>query len=179
MPYYRMIPVMPEKGTVLTKSGSPLALYKTGHLMEDFTPPMQLHMGALFQDGTMSTFYTTPAFIGTKQFYDDLCECGIDNIEVYPAVIEDIGNEREIKDYLLLNVLGRIACADLDQCDTSELIPGFQLIDELVIRKGTAGNRYMFLVDEDTNCIIVAEHVKNHLESKGYSDIAFIEVPEV
>jgi hypothetical protein len=37
----------------------------------------------------------------------------------------------------------------------------------------------LFLVHEDTNCILVSERVFQHLKSKGYDDVFFEEVRQV
>ncbi len=37
----------------------------------------------------------------------------------------------------------------------------------------------VFLLDEDTDCIIVSERVFQHLDAKGYHDLFFEEFPVV
>ncbi|MDR7307695.1 hypothetical protein [Rhodoferax saidenbachensis] len=146
---------------------------KTGDVFVDYTDsdvgaPFE---GALICDlddedsnGIFPTFFRSPALIGTKAFYQDLLEIGIRNIEVHPVIIHDRTNHRTIEDYVLLNVIGRVPC---------------EAMDDLVVDTGKLGQLELFLVHEDTNCILVSERVYRHLINKGYTDIFFEEVKQM
>jgi len=109
-------------GTLIYQRSHRYFELKTGHLLMDysknnngepFTGTFMCELDDEHPDGKLSTFFMSPAIVGTKQFYNDLTEIGIDNIEVHPALIRDEVNNRNIEDYLLLNILGRISCAVL------------------------------------------------------------------
>jgi len=160
----------------------------TGHLLMDYSqndkgePFIGTFIGELNKDfinGKMPTFYTNPAVVATKAFYNDLIEIGIDNIEVHPTIIRDEVNNRNIEDYLLLNILGRISCAVMDQSDTNSLGDNMNIIDKLVIDGKKAEGHDLFLVHEDTDCIVISERVYDHINSKGYTDIWFDELQQV
>ena len=124
-------------------------------------------------EGVQPTFYMSPAIIGKKEFYQDLLDCGVDNIEVKPVVIRDTVNNREYTDHLLLNILGRVSCALMNESDYEALGDDMNIIDKLVLRKSDLPDLNLFLVNEDTDCIVISERVHSYLSSKGYEDIYF------
>lgn len=146
---------------------------KTGDFLVDYTDngvgaPFE---GALICDldhedsnGIFPTFFMSPALIGTKAFHQDLLEIGIHNIEVHPVIIRDHTNNRTIEDYVLLNVIGRVPCV---------------VMDDLAVDTSKLGQLELFLVHEDTSCILVSERVYRHLVNKGYTDIFFEEVKQM
>lgn len=164
-------------GTIIFKKNNILTPLKTGHqLLDNFTPPLICNLDNEHLNGVLPTFYMSPAIIGKKQFYQDLLDCGVDNIEAQPVVIKDTVNDREYTDHLLLNILGLVSCADLDQSDYAALGEEMMVIDELVLKKSNIGDLNMFLIREDTDCIVISEQVHSYLTSKEYEDIYFEEL---
>lgn len=171
-----------------TKTGSFLVDYTNNENGEPFKGELICDLDDEEQTGILPTFFMSPALIGTKQFYQDLLDAGIDNIEVHPVVIRDKVNHRIINDYVLLNVIGRVSCAVMDQSDYERLndeaaednpYESMNFINDLVIDSRKVGDRDLFLVHEDTNCILVSERIFQHLSKKGYGDIFFEEVRQI
>lgn len=170
---------------------------KTGDFFVDYTnnDAGEPFKGALLCDlddedstGIFPTFFMSPALIGTKDFYNDLVSIGIDNIEAHPVIINDHTNNRTIENYVVLNIIGRIACAVMaksdynrlnDNADPDDPYESMNFINDLVIDASKIGHHDLFLVHEDTNCILVSERVYKHLIDKGYTDIFFEEVKQV
>jgi len=171
-----------------TKTGSFLIDYTNNDNGEPFKGSLICELDDEDKTGIFPTFFMSPALIGTKQFYQDLIEIGVDNIEVHPVIIKDEVNNRVIDNYLLLNVIGRISCAVMeksdherlnDEADEDDPYDAMNFINELVIDASKIGHEDLFLVHEDTNCILVSERVYKHLINKGYTDIFFEEVQQV
>jgi len=180
MKYYQMARRLDENSTLLDQVSHQLVEFSSGHnLPKNFDAPLIVSLDEEFIDGEMATFYMDPAVIGTKRFYGELKTLGIDNIEVKPVVIQDNANNREIHDYVLLNILGRISCADMGRSEISEIGNGMNIIDKLVIDASKTHGMQLFLVHEDTDCIVISERVFNALNAKGYSDIYFEELERV
>ena len=178
--YYLMARQVPENGTLLSQISHPFAQLKSGHFFpEDFEGPFECALVDRSARGIMSTFYMSPAIIGTKQFYQNLQLCGVDNIEVKPVVINDAVNKRTINNYLLLNFLGRVSCADMDKSDYGTRGEDMHIMNKLVIDSKKVYGLNLFLVHEDTNCIVVSEQVYNFLKNKGYTDIFFEELEQI
>jgi hypothetical protein len=172
---------VPDNGTNLTKVNQKWTRFKTGHYFPTegrgaFEGTLECVLIGRFEDSEMSTFYMSPAIIGTKQFYQDLLDCGVDNIEVKPVVIEDRKFKRVFDNYVVLNFIGRIACADMDSSEYGHIGEDMNVIDKLVLQREKVQDRHLFLVDEDTDCIVVSENVYKTLNEKGYTDIYFEEV---
>ncbi len=89
--YYLMVGKVDDDGTVINQESHGLTRLKTGlFLPKDFCGPLVCNLVPEHSGGVIPTFYRTPAIIGTKQFYRDLLDCGINNIEVQPVVINDL-----------------------------------------------------------------------------------------
>ncbi len=178
--YYLMAQKVPENGTIIRKKSHRFTELKTGHFLpKDFEGPLVCQLLGKFADGIMSTFYMSPAIIGTKQFYKDLSDCGVDNIEVKPVIINDVVNSRIIDDYLLLNFIGRVSCADMDTSEYGTIDENMNVMNKLVIDHNKAYGFNLFLLHEDTDCIVVSEQVYKYLNSKEYNDIYFEELKQV
>lgn len=175
MKYFIMARRVVENGTLLYKRSHRLVQTKTGEFFpEGFKGPFVVELDEDNVDGVLPTFYGGPAVIAKKEFYQVLREIGIDNIEVHDVEIRDEVNNKTIGGYLLLNIIGLVNCAVLDQSDVKTLGPGMNVIDDLVIdpSKIPAGLD-LFLEANDTDNIIISERVYNHLQGKGYTDIYF------
>jgi hypothetical protein len=177
--YYLMARKVPENGTLISQISHPFAQLKSGHFLEDFEGPFECQLVGRFANGVLPTFYMSPAIIGTKQFYQDLQACGVDNIEVKPALIHDAVNKRTINNYLLLNFIGRVSCADMNKSDYGTIGEDMHIINKLVIDSKKVHGLNLFLVHEDTGCIVVSEQVYNYLNNEGYTDIYFEELEQI
>lgn len=171
-----------------TKTGSIFIDYTDNENGEPFKGALICDLDDEEQTGNLPTFFMSPALIGTKQFHQDLLSIGVDNIEVHPVIIRDQVNNRVINDYVVLNVLGRVSCAAMNQSDYEQLNDkanpdqpneSMNVINDLVIDSHKLIDLDLFLVREDTDCILVSERVFQHLKSKGYDDIFFEEVKQI
>lgn len=162
-----------------TKTGDYFVDYTNNENGEPFKGSLICDLDDEDQTGILSTVFISPALIGTKQFYQDLVTIGIDNIEVHPVVIRDLVNNKIIDDYLVLNVIGRISCAVMDQADHEQLNDeansdqpneSMNFINHLVVDSQKLGDLDLFLVHEDTDCILISEKLYNHLKELGYTD---------
>ncbi|MCF6324270.1 MAG: hypothetical protein L3J89_08110 [Gammaproteobacteria bacterium] len=183
MKYYVMAEKAEADGTIIYKNSHSMTALKTGSFLVDyenddekgepFVGPLICKIDDEHVDGKMSTFFMSPAIIGTKQFYNDLLEIGIENIEVHPVIIRDEVNSRIFDDYLLLNIIGRVSCANMSSSEYETLGDDMNIIDQLVLDSSKVHNLDLFLVHEDTDCIVISEKVYSHLVGKGYTDIYF------
>ncbi len=91
--------------------------------------------------------------------------CGVDNLDVYRAVLTDHVNAREFR-YFAVNILELVAAADLRKSQFSSFDGDVRLdthFDSLVLDPAKAGARLMFRLAEDTGTIVVHEKVKQAL----------------
>ena len=181
MKYFLMARRVPAYGTLLNKKNHRLIPLKTGEMFpKNFKGILITALDSDNVNGIFPTFYEGPAVIGKKEFYQNLKEIGIDNIEVHDVEIRDEVNNKTIEGYLLLNIIGRVNCAVLDQSEVKTLGPGMNVIDDLVIDPSKIPSGLdLFLEANDTDNIIISERVYQHLQTKGYTDIYFEELETV
>ncbi|HET9985775.1 MAG TPA: hypothetical protein VFQ38_19410 [Longimicrobiales bacterium] len=109
-----------------------------------------------------------------------LREAGVDNLDVYDAIIHDRDTGVDHRNYKAVNIVGAVACADLGA--SQHVAHGEPVIDVdfdgLVIDESKTGGALMFRLAESINGIIVHESVKDHLERAGIPYLDFIEPSE-
>ncbi len=175
--FYLMAEKSLTDGTIIYKKNNILTPLKTGELLLDnFKPPLNCILDDEHSNGVMPTFYMSPAIIGKKGFYQDLLDCGVGNIEVQPVVIKNTVTNQEYTDYLLFNILGLVSCAKVEKPDGGALTESMNITDKLVLKKSNIPDLNMFLIKEDTDCIIINESVYLYLKRQGYDDIYFEEL---
>lgn len=156
-----------------------LFLLKTGHRLESgFEPPFKVVLDPDIPTPQLPTFFESPAWIGTRAFYRDLLAAGIDNIEAVPVEMRDDARKRIIHDYLLLNIVGCVPCADMGKSTVRSLGEGMNVIVRLVVDASRLGAFDLCVAAEDTDCMIVSERVARHLQACAYDDILFEELEQ-
>lgn len=91
----------------------------------------------------------------SKRFLEILQGSGVDNLQVFPAVIKSDIDGTIWKDFYAVNVLGMIACADLDNSTYDEIMPGHYIFDELAIDASRAKDALLFRLHEHSPTIMM------------------------
>jgi hypothetical protein len=157
-----------------------LYAFKSGQPFEaDFEVPVRFNLDEDLRDAQLPTFFARPAFVATPRMQADLRTLGIDNLQSYPAVIEDPVDGRVIEDYALLNVIGSVACANLGHSQLETLGPGMNIIDEPVLDSRRIPDLDLFLLAEDTDKMLVSERVYEYFTAKAYPDVLLREVRQI
>lgn len=105
-------------------------------------------------------------------------EAGVDNMDVYETIIRHPETGFETKDYVLVNILGLVAAADLAKSNVVGGSRGNLLdtdFDGVEIDPNKAHGLLMFRLAESTNAIVVHESVKDVLLEKGFDMLEFVE----
>jgi hypothetical protein len=119
-------------------------------------------------------------------FRDDLLaamrEAGVDNLDAYKVVITDPDSGRTYDNYKAVNIIGMISAADMGKSQAT-VHPGGPLIDvefdRLVLDEGRARGALIFRLAEATATILVHQDLRDHLRSKGFTKLEFLEPGEV
>jgi hypothetical protein len=124
-----------------------------------------------------------PAMIDGTEYpimRDDVVEAlravGVDNLQVFEAVIVDPATGKEHRNYKAFNVLGAVAAADMSKsvlASTSESTVIDADFDSLAIDAARAANFHLFRLAESVNAIIVDEAVKNEIERRNIEGMIF------
>jgi hypothetical protein len=134
-------------------------------------------------------FELDPAYPGKlKPFYkgriplmrDDLIAAlrtgGVDNLQLFKAVLTNPFENTEHTDYKAFNIIGAIAAADLER--SKAMFPQRarkidMTFDTLAIDEGKIGGPLMFRLAESVNAIMVHAKVKRVVEESGIPGMTF------
>jgi hypothetical protein len=102
----------------------------------------------------------------SRLFLDALKQAGVDNFEVWPAILRDPETGEEWKDYFAFNEIGLLDVVDMDasEYDTimkgSDTIPPVVEFDEIVLNAKKTKGKKMFRVPQDTNLLFISGEVR-------------------
>jgi len=130
------------------------------------------------ENWNLETLYDSIAYpVIRKDLYAALQKAGVDNLQVFPALLIDPNSGKEHSDYLALNVVGLVSAADLKQSVLMHPGASPTLLDtdfeSLVIDESKAGGVDMFRLAESCSAICVSEHVKNVIEAEKIPGLIF------
>ena len=111
---------------------------------------------------------------------DDLLEAlhevGVDNLELFPAVIRDEEKGVDYNNYKAFNIVGLVSCADMDESKLMGTSDSTMIdidFEALVIDESRTGGALMFRLAEAVNAIVVHEKVRKHIEERGIPGMTF------
>jgi hypothetical protein len=118
------------------------------------------------QGDAMVDFSKGSVTLMSKRFLEILQGAGVDNLQVFPAIVKSEEDETVWKDYFAVNVLGMISCADLSKSTYDEIMPGHYAFDELAIYPEKAKGTLLFRLHEHSPTIIMHRSVGVHIKSQ-------------
>jgi len=123
------------------------------------------------------SMYTVGLLLLNDKVIDVLKLAGVDNIDCYPAVINNPNTGKPITDYKAVNIIGAVAAANLD--DSNATVHGKPVIDVdfdgLKIDENKAKNLKLFRLAECVTGIVIHESVKDLLLENGINDLDFVD----
>ena len=99
----------------------------------------------------------------SERFFNLLKDAGVDNLQLFPAIVKSETDGTVWDNYFAVNVLGLIACADLDKSEYDEIMPGHYGFDKLAINAEKAKDVLLFRLHEHSPTILVRNSVLNHI----------------
>lgn len=116
-----------------------------------------------------------------------LQECGVQNIEYYPAVVVNHENGERIETYRAANIIGTIACLDVENSDVTYSTSSDKIIDveefslledKIVATPDMDCEPLLFRLAEVDAIIIAHSIVVDHFEAAGITGIKFTDPQE-
>jgi len=126
-----------------------------------------------FNDGNMCL--TTPEIVTAMR------SRGVDNIDVYPALLRDTATGAEFE-YFALNIIGIMKVADLDESEWTNLDGEAKMdtiFEKLVVKEDEIRGIDIFRLYEDTGTILISERVKRALEHIPFLTFQPVTKPKV
>ena len=131
----------------------------------------------IIEDGEMVSMFQGGGLLMTDRLVRSLREAGVDNLDVYNAIVRNPETGETWTNYKAVNIVGVISAADLARSNPLERAG--DLIDVpfegVAIDEEKAGDILMFRLAEAVAGIVVHERVKEHLERAGFRDMQFLE----
>lgn len=129
------------------------------------------------ENGDLLPFFGT-ATLMSDAFYETLRDAGVDNLDVYDAIIQSIDGTVVHRGYKAFNVVGLVRAADLSRTVFTDL-KGSRLIDasidSLAIDEDQVADFLMFRLAEYVGAVIVHERVKRAVEARRFPYVVFRE----
>ncbi len=112
--------------------------------------------------------------VWSKALLNEFRLAGVDNIQAFPAVVEDIDGNIKWKDYFAINVIGKVSAADLSESEYIEIgeRPGglpFAGFQNIVIDPEKARGFLLFRLAENPLELIAHQRIIDHLISTAPS----------
>lgn len=139
-------------------------------------PPSPLQINLWERGGSgMAEMFLDSIPLFRKDFVAAMMECGIDNVQTFPATLTS--PEGQFPDaYYAVNILGLVKCADLEK-SVYEDITGTGIIAmsfrELIIDSRAASGGMFFRLAEAVASIVAHESVRAHMEQKGFKHLCW------
>lgn len=146
-------------------------------ITEKFDKPFEFELWEYQGGNGMAEFFYEAFPIMSDKLISALCEAGAENLQTYPAVLRDPLNGYERTDYKVVNVVGKIAAADMSNSDYIDM-GGIGMIavgfKNLVIDNNKTDGALMFRLAESITDIIIHESVKKHLEKCDFKYLRYL-----
>jgi hypothetical protein len=131
------------------------------------------------EDGTrqelrMAVYYPGKELM-QKELVDVLRRTGIDNLQTFPARIQEDESDLVVDDYLVVNVIGLVACADQEESESMPFVNG-EYFTKLVIDPARIGELRMFRLAESQMDVIVHEDVAIAIAERRFPGLLLIPV---
>jgi hypothetical protein len=138
--------------------------------------PVEVQAKEDFDWGVLMAIYQAPTIM-RRDLYEALCSAGVDNIDVWPAIIRKADGSVLSEDFLAFNVLGTVSAAGPNTVyapeNPSRMVDAS--IESLDIDNHAAKNLLLFRLAESIDLIVVHHAVKAAVEARGIDRVTFIE----
>lgn len=133
-----------------------------------------------YEEAELRSFLSVPPIL-SKKLYEILVKAGVDNLEVFDAVLTSRDGKVAIEGFKAFNLVGLFSMADLKK---SKFSPGNSSreidasFDKLVFDPNKKPSHLMFRLEEYTSAVVVHKSIRQAIEEAGITHIKFIEASE-
>ncbi len=124
------------------------------------------------EGGRLLDFYQMPICAMSLALHSFFREACVDNVDVYPLEIVDVGAGTSRSDYVAFNIVGSVAAADMAR-SRYENFDGLVIFDSISLDPRRAAGARMFRMSESLTQIIVDESVKALADARGLTALRF------
>lgn len=128
------------------------------------------------EDGTPESpnlfAYFPDASLMTRDLVAALESLGVDNIQALPARLVCEGTGQVIDDYVAVNVVGLVSCADMSQ-SAAEPLADAHYFEALVVDESRTGDIPLFRLAESQMEILLRRDVAEAISSQSFPGLVF------
>jgi hypothetical protein len=117
----------------------------------------------------LSDYYPGKKLMSSR-LVDTIKAAGVDNLQIFPAVITNQKSGEVNRDYVVVNVLGMVAAADQAKSDSVPLAD-VQFFKKLVLDPARTRELLLFRLAESRADLIVAEKVAERIKAGKFVDV--------
>jgi hypothetical protein len=114
----------------------------------------------------------------SKRLVAILQEAGVDNLQIFPAEIKHNLTGEIIDDFVVVNIIGMVSCADLSKSDATPLAD-VNYFHKLTIDANKTRGALMFRLAESRIDVIVAEQVAQNIEKGNFHNLTLEPIEEI
>jgi len=122
--------------------------------------------------------YFSSARLMHKKLVDVIQTAGVDNIEVFPAIVTWPEKNKVIEDYVVVNIVGLVSCAVKEESDTSP-IADVDYFHSITIDPARTNNLLMFRLAESQIEVLVHEQVADAIKAGNFEGVVLEPVAEI
>jgi hypothetical protein len=138
--------------------------------------PVRATLKSGFDTGEILAFYDAPQIM-LRDLHECLVKAGVDNLDVYPAVIDREDGTVVRNDYVAFNVIGKVAAADLKATQFAPENPSRLMdasIEKLTVDESRAHGMLLFRLAESMRILVVHASIKAAVEARGFPGVVFL-----
>lgn len=144
----------------------------------DMPVPMQFKVDTDIEGPYLpASFLPEPVF--SVEFIRALRKTGVDNFETVAVTITNPASGTTIDGYEAMNIIGKVACADMDASNSDRLIEDQYIFRNLIIDPSKAKGLNLFRLAEWTQVILIHESVVKQIPPDLARDFIFESVEEI
>jgi hypothetical protein len=113
-----------------------------------------------------------------KSLVDVIQTAGVDNLEVFPAIVTWPEKDWVIDDYVVVNIVGLISCAVKDQSDTTPLAD-VDYFHSITIDPARTNNMLIFRLAESQIEVLVHEQVADAIKAGNFEGVVLEPIAEI
>ncbi|WP_431688125.1 imm11 family protein [Hahella sp. NBU794] len=132
----------------------------------------------------MPSFFRAAAPVFSDELIAALRECGVDSLDVYDLELIDPDSDQVYTHYKVVNIVSLVSAADMERSIVTAHDPTNSALhdvdfERLVVDPERTNGHNFFRLAESTNMLIAHESVKQHLQAKGFTDLAFYKLGKI
>ena len=187
MKFYRMERIIPFEGLGLyldpDTECDQLVIFKSGEPMDpDFSGTLRLIIDPEMEEGVWPAFFESPALLMKKSIYHEVAALIGPAVEVYPAHIRDTHTQELHSDYIFLNITKTVSGLNRQASEVRYLTETVLVADHVVLDESAmseAQDLKLFVLNEDTDVMIVSEDVRDAFLKLNLEDVRFSLLPSL